>query len=86
MNHHHDLAISYRSPTDILSNTRNARTHSKRQTDQIAKSISAFGFTNPVLVDEESTLIAGHGRIAAANKLGIYNVPVITLSGLSEAE
>ena len=50
---------------------RNARTHSKKQVRQIADSIERFGFTNPVLIDEENTILAGHGRVAAAKLLGM---------------
>ena len=65
---------------------RNARTHSAKQIDQIAKSIERFGFTNPVLVDDAYGIIAGHGRVAAAKTLNWSEVPVIRLSHLSEAE
>jgi ParB-like chromosome segregation protein Spo0J len=56
---------------------RNARTHSKRQIRQIAKSIERFGFCNPVLVDDEKQIIAGHGRAAAAKLLGMTTVPIV---------
>jgi DNA modification methylase len=62
---------------------RNARTHSDHQIDQIAASIREFGFTNPVLVDGENGIIAGHGRVLAARKLGLDAVPVIELAHLS---
>lgn len=65
---------------------RNARTHSPRQIGQISASIERFGFTNPVLVDDELTIIAGHGRVEAARQLGMEDVPVLRLSHLSEAE
>jgi DNA modification methylase len=65
---------------------RNARTHSKRQIEQITESIRRFGFTNPVLIDGENRIIAGHGRVAAAKLLGMETVPVITIEGMSEAE
>lgn len=65
---------------------RNARTHSKKQIDQIAASITAHGFVNPVLVNPFGVVIAGHGRLRAARKLGLTSVPTITVSGLSEAE
>ena len=54
---------------------RNARTHSKKQIRQIADSITTFGFTNPVLMDAENTILAGHGRVAAAKLLGMETVP-----------
>lgn len=64
----------------------NARTHSKKQTAQIAESIKQFGFSNPVLIDRDDQTIAGHGRIAAAKLLGMVTVPAIRLEHLSEAE
>lgn len=65
---------------------RNARTHSKKQIKQIARSIERFGFTNPVLVSDEGDIIAGHGRVEAARLIGWKQVPTIALSHLSEAE
>ena len=70
----------------LLPPPRNARTHSPAQVAEIASSIRAFGFANPILVGEEGDIIAGHGRLAAAQQLGLVDVPVIVLSGLSEAE
>jgi len=64
----------------------NPRTHSKRQIEQLAKSIKAFGWTNPILVDDELGVIAGHGRLAAAKSLGFVEVPVMRLSGMSKAQ
>jgi DNA modification methylase len=68
----------------LKSNRRNARTHSKKQIRQIADSITAFGFVVPILIDEHDVIIAGHGRYAAAKLLGLEQVPVIALLGLSE--
>lgn len=65
---------------------RNARTHSSRQIAQIARSIERFGFTNPVLVDDDGMILAGHGRVKAALSLGMATVPVVRLSHMSEAE
>jgi len=65
---------------------RNSRKHSADQVAEIAKSIQTFGFTFPVLQDEAGTIIAGHGRIMAAKKLGLKQVPVITATGWSEAQ
>lgn len=65
---------------------RNARTHSASQIAQIVASIRKFGFTNPVIVDEKSQLIAGHGRLAAATELGLQEIPAIRVSDLTEAE
>jgi hypothetical protein len=69
----------------IKLNQRNSRTHSAKQIRQIANSIVAFGFTNPLLVTEDGTLIAGEGRYKAAQLLGLTKVPVIVLAGLSPA-
>src|SRR5271168_506589 len=80
------LAISYRAIGDLVPDPRNARTHSKRQIDQIKASIEAFGFTNPILADPEGHIIAGHGRLQAARAMGLAELPVITLSGLSETQ
>lgn len=65
---------------------RNARTHSKKQVDQIAASIAQFGFVNPILANPDGRLIAGHGRLRAAKQLGLAEVPVITIAGLTEAQ
>jgi DNA modification methylase len=73
------------SMSQIKLNRRNSRTHSGKQIDQIANSIGAFGFTNPLLVTEDGTLIAGEGRYKAAQLLGLAKVPVIVLAGLSPA-
>ena len=63
---------------------RNSRTHSDIQIAQIAASIKEFGFTNPVLIDDGNDIIAGHGRVLAATKLGLDEVPCIRLSHLTE--
>jgi ParB-like chromosome segregation protein Spo0J len=65
---------------------RNARTHSPAQISKIAAAIREWGWTNPVLVDETGSIIAGHGRVLAAKKLGIINVPVMVASGRTEAQ
>lgn len=64
----------------------NARTHDDAQVTQIASSIKEFGFNNPILIDEDNGIIAGHGRLMAARKLGIVEVPIIRLSHLTEAQ
>ena len=69
----------------IKLNQRNSRTHSAKQIRQIANSIMAFGFTNPLLITEDGTLIAGEGRYKAAQLLGLVKVPLIVLTGLSPA-
>src|SRR5271154_6949989 len=65
---------------------RNPRTHSEAQGAQIAASIAEFGFNNPILVDTKAGIIAGHGRLLAARKLGLKEVPVIVLDHLTEAQ
>lgn len=65
---------------------RNARTHSKKQIAQIARSIERFGFTNPVLISDAGEIVAGHGRVEAAKSLGLKSVPTLALSHLSETE
>ena len=81
-----DLSIVYRDIGGLIPYVNNSRTHSDEQVKQVAASIREFGFTNPVLIDENSTVIAGHGRIMAANLLGLAQVPTITLAGLSDAQ
>ena len=70
----------------LIPYARNARTHSDAQVDQIAASIREWGWTVPVLVGEDNTLIAGHGRVLAARKLRIAEVPVMVAVGWSEAQ
>ena len=82
----HSLQVEYRSPDDLTPYARNARTHSAEQVAQIAGSIREFGFTNPILTDENGTIIAGHGRLAAAQKLGLEKVPCITIAGLTDTQ
>ena len=70
----------------LIPYARNSRTHSDEQVAQVAASIREFGFTNPVLIDGEGGIIAGHGRVMAARKLGLADVPCIRLAHLSEAQ
>src|ERR1700691_5066768 len=70
----------------LIPYARNPRTHSDAQVAQIAASIAEFGFLNPILVDTKAGIIAGHGRLLAARKLGLTEVPVIVLDHLSEAQ
>ena len=78
-----ELLITYQPVSDLKTNPRNARTHTKRQIHQISESIKAFGFTNPVLLDHDNMIVAGHGRVAGAKKLGMSLVPTIRLEDLS---
>ena len=80
------LAIEYRNIDSLIPYINNARTHSDEQVAQIAASIKEFGWTNPVLVDGDNGIIAGHGRVLAARKLEATEIPVIELHGLSEAQ
>lgn len=81
-----NLKIEYLAPGQLTPYVNNARTHSQEQIDQIAASIKEFGFVNPILVDERGVIVAGHGRLAAAHKLGMSQVPVIFLKHLTEIQ
>src|SRR2546426_10949385 len=70
----------------LVPSPRNARTHSDAQIAEIAGSIRTFGFTNPILAGDDGDVIAGHGRLAAARLLGLAEVPVIPLRGLSDVQ
>jgi DNA modification methylase len=72
--------------SDLIPYVNNSRTHSDEQVTQLASSMKEFGFTNPVLIDEDGGLIAGHGRVLAAKKLGIEELPSIVLAGLTESQ
>ncbi|MEA1050473.1 ParB/Srx family N-terminal domain-containing protein [Lamprobacter modestohalophilus] len=78
--------IEYCQTSELIPFARNARTHSDEQIGQVAASIREFGFTTPILRDEDGTVLAGHGRLAAAQRLGLTEVPVITARGWSEAK
>ena len=80
------LQIIEKSVTDLIPYVNNSRTHSDVQVAQVAASIKEFGFTNPILIDEKGSIIAGHGRLMAARKLGLESVPTILLDGLTEAQ
>jgi ParB-like chromosome segregation protein Spo0J len=70
----------------LLPYAKNSRTHSDEQVAQIAASIKEFGFNNPILIDKENTIIAGHGRLLAARRAGMVDVPCIRLDHLSETQ
>ena len=78
--------VERRSIASLVPYARNARMHSAEQIDQIAASICEWGWTVPVLVDEADGIIAGHGRVLAAHKLGIAEIPVMVAAGWSEAQ
>ena len=81
-----DTRIKHRPIGALAPWARNARTHSKKQIRQIADSIRRFGFTNPVLIDEAGTILAGHGRVAAAKLLGMTDVPCLRIDHMNEDE
>jgi len=81
-----NLEVVYMPLEKITPYKNNSRTHSDEQITQVAASIKEFGFTNPILLDDEGGIIAGHGRLQAAKKLSLPEVPTITLKGLSEAQ
>ena len=80
------IQIKYKTLDDLIPYVGNSRTHSDEQVAQIASSIKEFGWTNPVLLDGDNGVIAGHGRILAARKLGQTEIPTIELSHLSNAQ
>lgn len=80
------LQIEQRRTEQLVPYVRNARTHSAEQVAQIAASIAEFGFVNPILIGEDDVIVAGHGRLMAAQELGLCEVPVIVLDHLSEAQ
>jgi DNA modification methylase len=80
------LEITYKQISDLIPYARNSRTHSEAQVAQIAGSIREFGFANPLLIDGDNSIIAGHGRLLAAQKLGINTVPCIVLYHLTKEQ
>lgn len=86
----HKIVIHSKGPvkkvSDLIPYARNARTHSDVQINQLVSSFREWGFTNPVLIDEQDNIIAGHGRVLAASKAGMDQVPVVVVEGLTEAK
>lgn len=80
------LAVTWQDITALKPYSKNARTHGKKQIRQIAESIKCFGWTNPVLIDGDGGILAGHGRVEAARLLGLTAVPTIGIDGLTAAE
>ena len=78
--------VNRRSVDELIPYARNARTHSETQIAQIAASIREWGWTQPVLIDEDDGIIAGHGRIMAAQMLGIKDVPTTVAKGWTDAQ
>lgn len=82
----HGLEVRYLKTDELKEYDNNSRTHNESQIKQIAASIQEFGFTNPILIDEENQIIAGHGRLYAAQVMQLSSVPTIVLAGLSETQ
>lgn len=80
------LTVKYKPTAALVANPRNARYHSKEQVSAIAASMKEFGFTNPILLDADDVVIAGHGRLEAAKSIGLEQVPTINLGYLTEAQ
>jgi ParB-like chromosome segregation protein Spo0J len=80
------MQLTYINTRELIPYAKNSRTHSAEQVAQIAASIEEFGFTNPVLVDSKSGIIAGHGRVMAAQKLKLATIPCIILDRLTETQ
>lgn len=81
-----NLEVVYVETAQIIPYVNNPREHSEEQITHLAASIKEFGFTNPILIDETETVIAGHGRLMAAKRVGLEQVPTIMLKGLTEAQ
>ena len=80
------MKIEQLKVAELTPYARNSRTHSVEQISQVAASIQEFGFTNPILIDKDGEIIAGHGRVMAAKQIGIDHVPCIRLDHLSDAQ
>jgi ParB/RepB/Spo0J family partition protein len=80
------LEVTYLSTTSLKPHPKNPRVHTDKQVGQIAQSIEAFGFNVPILVDDRQNIVAGHGRLLAARKLGWNTVPVIKLNHLTDSQ
>lgn len=80
------IEFEHRKTADLIPYARNSRTHSEAQVAKIAASIKEFGFLNPIIIDKDSGIIAGHGRVMAAQKLGLEEVPTVRAEHLSEAQ
>ena len=81
-----DLKVCTVAVSELRPYDRNPRTHSKKQLRQIAELIRTFGWTNPILIDAQGAVLAGHGRLAAAKSLGIERVPTISIDDMTEAQ
>ena len=81
-----EMNIVYMPPGELKPYPANAKLHPKNQVQHIANSISEFGFRQPIVVDADNVVVIGHGRLLAAKKLGLENVPVVRADDLSEAQ
>ena len=81
-----DLNIIYKDIKDLKPYKKNAKKHPKEQVEQIAESIKEFGFTQPVIIDKDNSVVAGHGRILGARKVGLKKVPTVCLEDLTEEQ
>lgn len=81
-----NITIEQRLTSSLVPYAGNARTHPEHQIDIVCQSIKEFGFYNPIIINEDGIIIAGHGRVLAANKLGMETVPVIVLEGLTDKQ
>lgn len=81
-----ELNIKYMNIRDLKPYKKNAKKHSKEQVEQIANSIKEFGFTQPVIIDKNNEVVAGHGRILGAKKAGLKQVPTVCLEELTEEQ
>ncbi len=86
MEEYKGLRIEYKQADELIPYARNARTHSDAQVAQLAASIKEFGFNAPIAIDADNMVLCGHGRLLAAHKLGIAEVPTVCLSHLSETQ
>ena len=80
------IALEFVALSELVPYARNARTHSRKQIRQIADSIRTFGFTNPIIIDKENMILAGHGRHAAARELGLEKVPCVRIETMTPAQ
>lgn len=81
-----DLQVVHRRVSDLTAYPKNARQHSPKQIASLAENIKTLGWTNPVIIDEHNMTLCGHGRLAAARRLGMQEVPCIVLEGLTETQ
>lgn len=80
------MKIEHRQLNELNPDTNNSRVHGEEQIQQLANSIKEFGFTNPIIIDEDNSVLAGHGRLKAAAIAGIDKVPTLKLAGLSDVQ